>query len=96
MNFTSNQVYTLIPVNQDITQEEETTHVFLIDYETIALDQKNLTALKLGEISLQLTLLNVTDTKEIICLIENLNQVMTQGNMKITILQCWEANQVKT
>lgn len=95
MNFASNQVYTLIPVNQDITQDDETIHVFWIDYEIIALEQKNLTALKLGEISLQLTLLKVTDIKEIICLNQNLNQVMTQGNMKTTILQRWVANQVK-
>src|SRR5699024_5476879 len=84
LNHTS-EVYPPIKVNQAIALAEGQVYVYWTNYQTIALDKKDLTHLQIGEVNLQLNMMSETDSHQYIYQIENLDQVMAISRMKALI-----------
>lgn len=80
-NHTS-EVYPKIQVNQSIVLAEGQVYVYWTNYQTIALDKKDITHLQIGEVNLQLNRMDKTDSHQYTYQIENLDQVMAIPRMK--------------
>jgi len=94
LNHTS-EVYPPIQVNQSIVLAEGKVYVYWTNYQTIALDKKDLTHLQIGEVNLQLNMMSETDSHQYIYQIENLDQVMATPHMKKLIDEWWRLIKTK-